>query len=346
MEIIYKEPDPQKTIDDFTGGTIIKPFDWKTYNNSQTREKIIFLRLLDDLCNLLDDDKFTMCGRKPKSLSHQIFCVCLKVYLNTSSRRLISDLELCRRRGHLDSVPHFNSVLNYFNSKSVRRALNYLIGLSALPLAQLEKTFAIDSSGFSEHRYMQKWSDIRQKHYLHRQYRKAHCIYGTYSNVIASAIITEGTAGDSPKFKQLLKDASLNFNIAEITGDLAYSSRDNLKYADQLGITPFIPFKKNAVRKSRGAVVWNRMYKHFKNNREDFMKHYHQRSNAESGFFMIKQKFGDFVSTKNELAQTNEILAKILCHNICVLVQELFLSDLDIDFYSCADKYHAQQQMA
>lgn len=344
MEIRERIPEPQRRLDEW--GIEVKPFDWRTYNNSQTREKIIFLRLLDDLCNLVDDDKYTMCGRKPQSLSHQIFCVCLKVYLNTSSRRLISDLELCRRRGHINIVPHFNSVCNYFNNKSVKRTLNYLIGLSALPLAQLEDKFAMDATGFSERKYMEKWSDIRQKYYLHRKYRKAHCIYGTYSNIVASAIVTEGTAADSPKFKQLLSDAAANFDVKEIMADMAYSSRENLKHADKLGITPYIPFKKNAVAKSRGATVWNRVYKYFKNNREEFMKHYHQRSNAESGFFMIKQRFGGHVNTKNDVAQTSEILAKILCHNICVLVQELFLSDLDIDFYSCADKYHAQNEMA
>ncbi len=344
MIVGERKPEAQKQLDEF-GGLIIKPFDWRAYNYSQTMEKIIFLRLLDDLCNLLDDEKYGGCGRKPTSLSHQVFCVCLKVYLNTSSRGLISDLELCRRKGHLDAVPHFNSVLNYFNSKSVKRALNYFIGLSALPLAQLEKTFAVDSTGFSEHRYMEKWSSIRQKHHLHRQYRKAHCIYGTYSNAIASCIITDGTANDSPRFKQLLKDASANFNIEEITADKAYCSRENLKYADQLGITPYIPFKKNAVTKSRGAIVWNKMYKYFKENNKEFMEHYHKRSNAESGFFMIKQKFGEFVNSKNELAQTNEILAKIVCHNIRILIQEIYLSDLDIDFISCAEKYVAQEEI-
>lgn len=262
--------------------------------------------------------------------------------MNTSSRRLISDLELSKGRGHIDVVPHFNSVLNYFKSRNVKRALNYLIGLSALPVAQMETIFAVDSSGFSEHRYMEKWSDIRQKYYLHRQYRKAHCIYGVKSNIIASCIITEGVANDSPKFKYLLKRASENFNVEEVCADKAYSSRENLRYADQLGITPYIPFRKNTTIKSKGAIVWNRMYKHFKNNPEEFAKHYHKRSNAESGFFMIKQRFGEFVNTRNDLSQANEVLAKILCHNICVLVQELFLSKIDIDFISCAEKYHAQ----
>jgi len=344
MEITQRKPEPQRRLDEWD--MIVKPFDWKTYNDSQTKEKLLFLKLLDDLCNLVDDDKYTLTGRKPKSLSHQIFCICLKIYLNTSSRRLISEIELCRRRGHLDAVPHFNSVLNYFNNPQIKRTLTYLIELSSLPLAQLEEKFAVDSTGFSERKYMEKWSDVRQKFSLHRQYRKAHCIYGVYSNIVSSAIVTEGTANDSPMFAELLKATADNFNVKEVSADLGYSSRENMKYADELGITPFIPFKKNAIRRSKGAMVWNRMYKYFKENKEDFLKHYHARSNAESGFFMIKQRFGDYVNCKNDMAQTNEILAKILCHNICVLIQEIFLSNLDINFYYCAEKYLAQKQMA
>ena len=51
---------------------------------------------------------------------------------------------------------------------------------------------------------------------------------------------------------------------------------------------------------------------------------------------------GGLVSTKNPLPQTNEILAKILCHNICVLIQEIFLSKIDLDFDYYAKRYFAQ----
>ena len=35
---------------------------------------------------------------------------------------------------------------------------------------------------------------------------------------------------------------------------------------------------------------------------------------------MVKTKFGDAVRSKTETGQTNEILLKMLCHNLCVLV--------------------------
>jgi hypothetical protein len=36
---------------------------------------------------------------------------------------------------------------------------------------------------------------------------------------------------------------------------------------------------------------------------------------------MIKAKFGGFVRSKTPTAQVNEVLCKVLCHNLCCLVQ-------------------------
>ena len=38
---------------------------------------------------------------------------------------------------------------------------------------------------------------------------------------------------------------------------------------------------------------------------------------------MVKAKFGDVVRSKTPTAQVNETLVKVLCHNICVLVQAM-----------------------
>jgi len=74
------------------------------------------------------------------------------------------------------------------------------------------------------------------------------------------------------------------------------------------------------------------MYRYFKDHKEDFMKHYHLRSNAESVFSMIKRKQGDYLRTRNDIAQVNEIMCKCLVHNICVLIQEMFELGIKVDF--------------
>ncbi len=53
------------------------------------------------------------------------------------------------------------------------------------------------------------------------------------------------------------------------------------------------------------------------------LERYHKRSNIESAYSMIKGKFGNSLRSKSNTGQANEALAKILCHNICVLVQAM-----------------------
>jgi hypothetical protein len=39
---------------------------------------------------------------------------------------------------------------------------------------------------------------------------------------------------------------------------------------------------------------------------------------------MVKAKFGDAVRSKTEIAARNEVLCKILCHNICCLISAIY----------------------
>ena len=66
-----------------------------------------------------------------------------------------------------------------------------------------------------------------------------------------------------------------------------------------------------------------RLHAYFVLNEDGFKAHYHRRSNVETCFSMVKGKFGDSVRSKSETGQINEILLKILCHNLCVLIQEM-----------------------
>ncbi len=46
----------------------------------------------------------------------------------------------------------------------------------------------------------------------------------------------------------------------------------------------------------------------------------------------FKTKFKDYVRTKTETGQFNEVLVKILCHNICVVTQEIHELGIQADF--------------
>jgi transposase len=124
--------------------------------------------------------------------------------------------------------------------------------------------------------------------------------------------------------------------MKKFTADKAYSSKEILSFLNEMGITPYIPFKKNTVVRARGSMVWRKMFEYFLRHQDEFMQSYHTRSNIETCFHMLKQRFGDHLLTKNFVANQNEILTKMLCHNICVLIQESYERGIQIDFANCA----------
>ena len=112
-----------------------------------------------------------------------------------------------------------------------------------------------------------------------------------------------------------------DFAIREVSADKGYVGRGNAEAIERAGAVPFIPIKANSTLKASDAgSAWERMYHYFAYRREDFLRHYHKRSNVESVFGMIKAKFGSSVRSKSRVGQINEVLAKVLCHNICVLM--------------------------
>lgn len=74
------------------------------------------------------------------------------------------------------------------------------------------------------------------------------------------------------------------------------------------------------------------MYYYFKLCNDEFMAHYHKRSNVETTFSAIKKKFGETIKSKNKTAQVNELLCKIIAYNITVLIQEMHELKIEPNF--------------
>jgi len=127
--------------------------------------------------------------------------------------------------------------------------------------------------------------------------------------------------------------AKTGFKLKEVSADKAYVSKKNLKVTVQKGATPYIPFKSNA-RSDRGDELWKKLYHYYSFNRAEFLTHYHKRSNVETTFSMIKMKFGERLHCKTETAQINEALCKVLCHNLCCVIQSMYELNITPGFWS------------
>jgi transposase len=300
--------------------------EWSSYNRAQTEEKDTFMRLLSDLCSTIPQPPQGR-GRPRLPMADMAFASAFKVYSRFSSRRFSSDLRAAHERGLISRVPHFNSVSNYLSSPEMTPVLHDLITESSLPLRALESDFAVDSSGFTTSRFV-RWFD--QKHGAmvqekRREWIKAHLMVGVRTNVVTSVEISGWRDADSRYFPTLVQDTAENFDVAEVSADKAYLSKKNLALAESVGATPYIPFKSNSRMMLEGVqdTPWARMYHRFAYEREAFLANYHKRSNVETTFAMVKGKFGDAVLSKSPVGMANEVLAKVLCHNIVVVGQAI-----------------------
>ncbi|MEM4255221.1 MAG: transposase [Candidatus Norongarragalinales archaeon] len=311
---------------------------WQAYNESQTEEKLWFLDLLADLTQQIEWQPRGGKGRPQANLPEMVFSCVSKVYEGLSSRRATSDLELAHRRGYLSKVPHFNTVLKFLNEPELTPVFTKLIEISALPLKPFESTFAIDASGLSSAFYS-RWLDYRfNDDRRFHDWIKVHLMCGVKTHIVTAVTVTDGHTHDSPQFPTLLGITKKRFNVDAVCADLGYSSRKNVQAAWDSGIAPLIPFKSSATGKSLGSKAWTKMYHWFKMNQEDFYKRYHARSNVESTFSALKRKFGTKLMTKKEVAQTNEALCKVLCHNLTVLTFESHWNNFKIDFEKAQDE--------
>ena len=223
------------------------------------------------------------------------------------------ELRLAKALGYIEKVPHFNSINNYMRNEEMTAHLHRVYKTLAMPLVSIEGTFAVDATGISNRKKIH-WVDYRLQKRVYRDWKKLHITSGVLSGIVTAARVTESKQHDSLHFEHLVRQTSENFKILEVCADSGYLSRANAQLVEDVGGTPYIMMKSN-IRLThpmitKRAVAWKKMIRLWRDHRELFLQHYHQRSNVESTFSAIKRKFLPYVRSKDDTAQINEILCK------------------------------------
>lgn len=178
-----------------------------------------------------------------------------------------------------------------------------------------------------------------------REWIKVHLVCGVKTNIVTSVITTRGSEADSPLFGRLVEITARNFQMREISADKGYSAAENLRYAILANATPFIPFKSNnRLDADYKSALWKQILHMYLYRRVEFLAHYNKRNNVEATFRMIKSNFGSRLLSVSRQGQFNEALCKVLCHNICVLIQSMY--ELGIDPTFCSELAYASRSDA
>jgi transposase len=314
--------------------------DWPAYNEAQTHEQEKFVALLRDLCDGIPQPEYKF-GRPRLPLADVVFGLAFKSYTTMSGRRFATQLKEAQDAGLIAKAAHYNSAFRYLENPELMPLLKTLIEQSACPLKAVETDFAVDSSGFATKTYA-RWFDHKYGNRTRQTWVKTHLMCGVKTHIVTSVEATPNESADTVQLIPLLKKTAETFPINEVSADKAYSSRRNLHAIQAAGGTAYIPFKGNARGMGSPTTgydsLWHRMWHFYNFNREAFLEHYHKRSNVESAFSMIKAKFGGSVRAKTPTAQVNEVLCKVLCHNICVLIQSIYELGIEPTFWTIGTK--------
>jgi len=313
---------------------------WPAYDAAKTQEEVLFYQLLAELLFYAIDKAPPTGGRQGFDNATKIFCMITKGYNPASFRRIKGKLQQLSKIGYIPKVPSFKSIDNFFHDEKLIPILDNLITMTSLPLAMFEETAALDSSGFSVSKYVQ-WINYKygKEPCKQRSWVKAHVLSGTKTNIIFQMKVSPSSVADAPTFTPILRDARRFLSVKDIVADKGYLSRQNFQIAQELGLVAYIPFKSNSTGKSKGHRAWGHMFKAFKEHFDDYMKRYHRRSNAETVFHMLKTRFGASLSTKSLQANAIELKIRAICHNICVLIQEMYESVAEVDFLKITNTY-------
>jgi transposase len=187
------------------------------------------------------------------------------------------------------------------------------------PLRSIESDFAVDSSGLSTSRWV-RWYD--HKYGVERQghdWVKVHIASGVKTNVVTAAAIYGRDTNDCPILPELVRETANTFTLKEVSADKGYLSVENVEAIHKVGAEPFIAPKANTTGAAGG--LFQKMIHFYLFNQEEYVSRYHKRSNVESTFSMVKQKFGDSLRSRSDVAMRNETYCKLICHNLCCVIQ-------------------------
>jgi hypothetical protein len=112
------------------------------------------------------------------------------------------------------------------------------------------------------------------------------------------------------------------WGIGNVYADSGYLSVNNCWAIVMKGGTPFIHPKITTTGNSTNENPFTEMIQRYNDNKEEWLKKYHQRSNIEAVFSSLKRRLGGFVTSIKRKIQQIEIALKIIVYNLMILAKK------------------------
>lgn len=217
------------------------------------------------------------------------------------------------------------TLYKYRAKPSMTRILKRVQTRSADELWMKEELAITDATGNPRSKG-KTWSGDRTDPNKFREYDKAHYITGAKTLVIPSTRVTRGTWSDSPEFGPLVQETIPGSNIKAVLGDSGYPTIENFKTAKELGVTPYLKPKDNAVFHAHPSNDYEKHVHYATKFPKRWKNVYRYRVKGECAIYAKKAAFGDIIRGRLRSSRRNQELCRDIVHNFRMAVMESYMA--------------------
>jgi transposase len=255
--------------------------------------------------------------RREFQLSQLTVLLLLKLMFDISYRTLASaakDLYIYQALG-MKRAPCYKTIQNTMQYLSEK----VLMGINQGLIPQVTSLGGLDSSGMKTHR-RGAWIVLRFHTPQHRRdFKKIHLFVDLISKKILYCLVTTGMTSDARHVKKLLKGCQWT-RVDVILADGGYDTRECFNAITDVGATPGIPVRRNAIAKSHGCYSRR---KAVLAQQHDYLLwkeqvQYRMRCVVESIFSGLKRRFGEHLFSLKEQFRKVEMWLRTILWNVVI----------------------------
>lgn len=313
-----------------------KEIDWSSYDRAQINEVNDMLCMIRDTVDAawrrlqpaLEREKGA--GLPPVPVPDLAKAILVQQYFEVSNRETEGLMLLFEEKLGLTRPFSYKSVERAYGNGDVKRVLDELFRITQTPVLGLETSQAVDGTGMPTSSKVNYENDKRKgkmagfEHVL----TAIGTTYKLYSSVIA---MENPTDNESPYFPLAVQDMSRYTNLEFVEGDAAFLSHLNCSLVSSLGAQPRFMPKSSCTFKRGGSDSYVHMLWRFVEDTQEWLREYHPRSIAESGFSAEKRRDPRPVRRRLKDRKVTEIKARFCRENMRRLCYLWYLEGIMLD---------------
>jgi len=268
-------------------------------------------------------------GRPSNNPADLAKALLMQQYFGVSNRIAVGLVILFKEKMRVSDTFSYKTIERAYENSLVTLILKEVFRMTQEPVKDKEKVFAPDGTGLPRSMKL-NWENDKGQEYSYKGYEKMITMIGCKYKIFSAVEITDHPHDhESPYFQSLLHQTREGYDqISSVPADSAYLSRDNCTMITGLDAIPRIYPKEGITLNKKGSSGWTEMLLDFIKDPQEWLREYHTRSIAETGFSTFKRDFPKPLRKRIKNRRKQEAFTRACDYNIKRLCYLKYLEDI------------------